>query len=725
MRKDPLILDCQAHGEAPIAVRWLKNGVKVVESERVYPLANGSLYIAEVESRRGDKSDDGFYQCLAQNKYGAILSQKARLTIASISPFEIQPVSTVVAEGSVARFTCKINASPQPIITWEFNRTTLPLATERITVLPNGVLQIQGVEQGDAGNYRCVATNIANRRRSTEATLTITSVSGPRPLQRPKIIAGPQNITTSLHQSAILECVATGNPKPIISWSRLDHKSIDVFNTRVLGNGNLIISDVKLQHSGVYVCRATTPGTRNFTVAMATLTVLAPPSFVEWPESLTRPRAGTARFVCQAEGIPSPRITWLKNGDKVHSNGRIKMYNSKLVINQIIPEDDAIYQCVAENDQGSVLAMARLIVVMSEDRPSAPRNVRAETVSSSAILLAWDRPFYNSDKVIAYSVHYMKAEGLNNEEYQVVIGNDTTRYIIDDLEPARNYTFYIVAYMPMGASRMSDHVIQHTLEDVPLRAPEVSLTSRSPTDILVSWQPLPAKLSRGHIESYRLSYRTSTESTVTSLEVPGHRTQHLLQGLEPDTIYLLRIAAATRVGWGEQSVWTSHRTPKASSAKVPLAPEISLEPLNCTTIVVRWQPSPVNAASIQGYRLFYREESQPESAPIQLRAQELRHTIGGLDPRRKYHVKLLAYSYMGEGYQADQTVSTPGCVSVRDRMVPPPPPPHHLYAKANSSSSVYLHWGRPAFTSGQTVNYTIRCNPVGLQNASLVLYLQT
>lgn len=54
----------------------------------------------------------------------------------------------------------------------------------------------------------------------------------------------------------------------------IDHKSIDVFNTRVLGNGNLMISDVKLQHAGVYVCRATTPGTRNFTVAMATLTVL-------------------------------------------------------------------------------------------------------------------------------------------------------------------------------------------------------------------------------------------------------------------------------------------------------------------------------------------------------------------------------------------------------------------------------------------------------------------
>ncbi|XP_041075259.1 protogenin-like [Polyodon spathula] len=725
LRKDPVILDCQARGEVPVSMTWLKNGVKVTENERVYVLSNGSLYIAEVENRRGDKSDEGFYQCLAQNKYGALLSQKARLTIASISPFEVQPVSSVVEQGSVARFTCKIHANPPPIITWELNRIVLPLATNRITMLPNGVLQIYGVDQGDAGNYRCVATNIVNRRRSTEATLTVTSVPEPRPPQKPRIIAGPQNITATLHQSAILECVATGNPKPIISWSRLDHKSIDVFNTRVLGNGNLIISDVKLQHAGVYVCRATTPGTRNFTVATAALAVLAPPSFVEWPESLTRPRAGTARFVCQAEGIPNPRITWLKNGLKIHSNGRIKMYNSKLVINQIIPEDDAIYQCLAENDQGSILSMARLIVVMSEDRPSTPRNVRPETVSSSAILLAWDRPLYNSDKVIAYSVHYMKAEGLNNEEYQVVIGNETTRYIIDDLEPASNYTFYIVAYMPMGASRMSDHVSQHTFEDVPLRAPEISLTSRSPTDILVSWLPIPAKFSRGRIVTYRLSYRSSSESTITALEIPGAKSKHLIEGLDPDTIYLLRVAAATKIGWGEQSVWTSHRTPKASSVKVPMAPELRLEPLNCTTILASWQPSPVNTANIQGYRLFYWEDSQQESMPIQLRAQDTHRTIGGLDPRKKYHVKLLAYSYAGEGYQADQTVSTPGCVSVRDRMVPPPPPPHHLYAKANSSSSIYLHWGRPAFTLTQPVNYTVRCNPVGLQNASLVLYLET
>ncbi|XP_012865404.1 PREDICTED: protogenin [Dipodomys ordii] len=651
-RKDSLLLDCHAHGDVPIKVTWLKNGVKVSESKRIQVLSNGSLYIREAEGRRGEPTDEGFYQCLAMNKYGAILSQKAHLALSTISAFEVQPVSTKTHEGGVARFACKISSNPPAAITWEFNRTALPVATDsRITALPTGVLQIYDVGHMDAGSYRCVASTVAHRRKSMEASLTVVPAKESKSFLTPTIVAGPQNATVSLHHTVVLECVATGNPKPIISWSRLDHQSIDVFNTRVLGNGNLMISDVRLHHAGVYICRATTPGTRNFTVAMATLTVLAPPSFVEWPESLTRPRAGTARFVCQAEGIPSPKMSWLKNGRKIHSNGRIKMYNR------------------------------------------------------------WAMSFCD----------YC----LNNEEYQVVLGNDTTHYIIDDLEPASNYTFYIVAYMPMGASQMSDHVTQNTLEDVPLRPPEISLTSRSPTDILISWLPIPAKYRRGQVVLYRLSFRLSSDSHIQVLELPGTTHEHLLEGLKPDCVYLVRIAAATRVGLGESSVWTSHRTPKATSVQAPKSPELYLDPLNCTTISVRWQLGAQDRAAVRGYKLFYKEEGQQEHGPIFLRTSDLLYTLSGLDPRRKYHVRLLAYNSVEDGYQADQTVSTPGCVSVRDRMVPPPPPPHHLYAKANTSSSIFLHWRRPAFTTAQVINYTIRCNPVGLQNASLVLYLQT
>lgn len=102
---------------------------------------------------------------------------------------------------------------------------------------------------------------------------------------------------------------------------------------------------------------------------------------------------------------------------------------------------------------------------------------------------------------------------------------------------------------------------------VPLRAPEISLTSRSPTDILISWLPIPAKYRRGQVVLYRLSFRLSTETKVQVLELPGSSDEYLLEGLRPDSVYLVRITAATRIGWGEASLWTSHRTPKATSVK--------------------------------------------------------------------------------------------------------------------------------------------------------------
>ncbi|XP_050996782.1 protogenin [Acomys russatus] len=130
-RKDSVVLDCQAHGEGPIKVTWLKNGAKLSENKRIQVLSNGSLYISEVEGRRGEQSDEGFYQCLAVNKYGAVLSQKAHLTLSTISAFEVHPVSTEVQEGGVARFSCKISSNPPAVITWEFNRTALPMAMDR------------------------------------------------------------------------------------------------------------------------------------------------------------------------------------------------------------------------------------------------------------------------------------------------------------------------------------------------------------------------------------------------------------------------------------------------------------------------------------------------------------------------------------------------------------------------------------------------------------------
>ncbi|KAK9391030.1 immunoglobulin superfamily DCC subclass member 3 [Crotalus adamanteus] len=269
VRDRPLLLHCQVEGEAPISITWYRNGVALAHDSRSALLANGTLRLESVQRgpRGGSPREEaanssaGEYSCTAQNCYGLLASRKARIQIATLSKFHMHPESMSVEEGGVARFQCLIQGVPEATITWEHNRTELSTEDYRFTLLPTGILQITGVRRHDVGTYRCVAMNIANTRYSQEATLSI-SVSMPKVFKEPVILSGPQNLTITVHQTAILECIATGNPRPIVSWSRLDGRSIGVEGIQVLGTGNLMISDVSVKHAGVYVCAANRPGTR-------------------------------------------------------------------------------------------------------------------------------------------------------------------------------------------------------------------------------------------------------------------------------------------------------------------------------------------------------------------------------------------------------------------------------------------------------------------------------
>lgn len=58
-------------------------------------------------------------------------SEFDKLYLLAISAFEVQPISVEVQEGGVARFACKISSNPPPVITWELNRTALPITMDR------------------------------------------------------------------------------------------------------------------------------------------------------------------------------------------------------------------------------------------------------------------------------------------------------------------------------------------------------------------------------------------------------------------------------------------------------------------------------------------------------------------------------------------------------------------------------------------------------------------
>lgn len=83
VRDRPLMLDCQVEGEGPISITWRRNGVPVETGVRAAVLSNGTLLIRNVSKRQeNNKTDAGEYDCAAQNRYGLLISRKARVLLA-------------------------------------------------------------------------------------------------------------------------------------------------------------------------------------------------------------------------------------------------------------------------------------------------------------------------------------------------------------------------------------------------------------------------------------------------------------------------------------------------------------------------------------------------------------------------------------------------------------------------------------------------------------------
>ncbi|XP_060116233.1 immunoglobulin superfamily DCC subclass member 3 [Heteronotia binoei] len=469
-----------------------------------------------------------------------------------MSDFHVHPQSIVVEEGGVARFQCQIRGLPEPVILWKKNQLPIDTDNDRYTLLPKGVLQITGLRAVDAGIFRCVATNIASVKFSREAHLTV-SGSHSAVYKDPMILVGPENLTLTVHQTAVLECMATGNPRPIVSWSRLDGRPIGVEGIQVLGTGNLMISDLTVQHSGIYVCAANKPGTRVRRTAQGRLVVQAPAEFVQHPQSISRPLGTTAIFTCLAQGEPPPQITWLKNGQILEPTDHIKLKNnnSTLTIYGISQGDEAIYQCIAENSAGSTQASARLTVLWADGLPGPPQKVKATTVSATTIQVSWSEPLQNTKEIIGYVLHIRRATDPVEMEYQEAVSKNTFQQLVTDLEPSTSYSFYIKAYTSRGASKASDVMVVSTLGEVPA-IPSLFIKVLNSTTVQATWEP---SIKLGQHEGFKLFYRRVHLSHFNGpILLPSNTTSYNITHLDPTVVYEVKLLAYNQHGDGNATI---------------------------------------------------------------------------------------------------------------------------------------------------------------------------
>lgn len=86
VQQQPLMLHCQVDGIPPITTQWRHNGLLIPQDQHHTTFINGSLLIAHFQKTKSDGStDEGDYECMAQNSFGRVVSRKARIQAASKS----------------------------------------------------------------------------------------------------------------------------------------------------------------------------------------------------------------------------------------------------------------------------------------------------------------------------------------------------------------------------------------------------------------------------------------------------------------------------------------------------------------------------------------------------------------------------------------------------------------------------------------------------------------
>nr|XP_018910641.1 PREDICTED: protein sidekick isoform X1 [Bemisia tabaci] len=351
------ILQCQALGNPIPVYRWLKDGREIGDYT--------SEYYHRIQNTK--KEDGGSYQCIAKNDVGSILSQKVDVSVAYMGAFEDQTEKSVTVQtGHAAVLELPpIESYPPPLVMWQVDDGNT-IFGRKFFVTTSHQLVVLACSKDDQKAYRARATNTQLGKEEDSAYIRLI-VTGSETLTEvaPEIVIKPVDTHIIRGQQIIeLQCIA--NAWPLHELETLWFKDgIPVENTAIAYNFNdpwnrtLSLLSANLTHTGKYTCQVGLRSGGYPTVsADANVVVLEPPSF---PGSSKLEYLGefgsTVNLPCEALGVPTPNITWLRNAadiTKITNHNRYTIEeDGALVIKKLRMEDSGMFQCVASNEAGS------------------------------------------------------------------------------------------------------------------------------------------------------------------------------------------------------------------------------------------------------------------------------------------------------------------------------------------------------------------------------------
>ena len=136
---------------------------------------------------------------------------------------------------------------PIPVVTWRTSSGQLPQGRVHYN---NTALQISDVRKSDSDAYFCSAVNLlgSNQRKTVLVVVPFPRFS----------LKSPVKVFAPLASNLTLQCSATGDQQPVITWKR-HGAQLPVGRSRVSKEA-LLINSVKLEDAGNYTCVATSAG---------------------------------------------------------------------------------------------------------------------------------------------------------------------------------------------------------------------------------------------------------------------------------------------------------------------------------------------------------------------------------------------------------------------------------------------------------------------------------
>ncbi|XP_061114862.1 basement membrane-specific heparan sulfate proteoglycan core protein-like isoform X3 [Conger conger] len=342
----PLDLTCVVPGSPPISVTWIRVGRHLSSNHQVVG--------TQLRILQASEDDSGEYICRVEDgpmarQASVIVSVTASSSRPQTPIISIEPHTAAVRQGETASFRCRIHTGAQPVrLEWKLSNNR-DLA-DNVRVSPDGaVITISNVQSSDQGTYRCVASNVFGITQSI-VSLTVR--------ESPKAVVTPQGLVrVRVGEPINLECQGSGEPRPTVSWHRLDSGRRTMLTSPVPMDSNAVMQVLaaRPEDSGTYICTVQNmEGTSDVRVEVR----------VEGGEQVpTAPRASVAEPLlvveegqtvtlrCQAHGTPTPTITWSKLRSPLPWRHRV--VNDSLILPGVGRQDSGQYICNATNSLGT------------------------------------------------------------------------------------------------------------------------------------------------------------------------------------------------------------------------------------------------------------------------------------------------------------------------------------------------------------------------------------